>query len=149
MRFTLTPLHPYTFKMLIIGVVLLAVSGCDKDNGCNVPIGLTNFSIEPNTAYYSGLNNVGGYMYLTGGHRGVVVVRTAYDHFVAFERTCPLDSTTAVKVSDDWGATLLECPECHSCFIVDADGMPMDGSATTCPLYQYSTTYSAGVLYVY
>lgn len=114
-----------------------------------MPIGLTNFKIEPNAAYYSGLNNVGGYMYLTGGHRGVVVVRQAYDQFVAYERTCPADSTSAVKVSDEWGSAILECPQCKTRFIVDADGMPMDGGATSCPLYQYSTSYSGGVLWVY
>lgn len=123
-------------------------SGC-KERQCFVPIGLTNFEIEPNSSYYSGLNNVGGYMYLTGGHRGVVVVRLALDRFVAYERTCPADSTTAVEITDDWGSALLECPKCHTCFIVDADGMPMDGGATACPLYQYSTSYSGGVLWVY
>lgn len=128
--------------------LLLSVS-CDRENSCNVPFGITNFQIEPNTAYYTGLNNVGGYMYFTGGHCGVIVVRTAYDHFVAYERTCPVDSTTAVEISPSYGSSILECPVCHSCFVVEADGVPLDGSATSCPLYQYSTSYSGGVLYVY
>ncbi len=132
--------------------VLLLASinvACERDGQCSVSIGSTNFTIEPNSAYYYGLNNVGGYMYLTGGHRGVVVVRTAYDRFVAYERTCPDDNTSAVVVSGDWGSAILECPECHSCFIVEAEGMPLEGSATSCPLYQYSTMYSGGILYVY
>ena len=110
---------------------------------------MTNFTIEPNSAYYSGLNNVGGYMYFTGGHRGVVVVRTAYDQFVAYERTCPADSTSRVEISEEFGSSVLECPDCHSCFSVYADGVPLDGSATPCPLYQYSTSYSGGQLWVY
>ena len=109
---------------------------CERDGQCSVSIGSANFTIEPNTAYYYGLNNVGGYMYFTGGHRGVIVVRTAYDHFIAFERTCPEDNTSAVVVSDDWGSSILECPSCHSRFIVEADGMPLEGSVTPCPLYQ-------------
>ena len=134
---------------LAAAIAVFAVAACGHEKRCNVPIGLTNFNIEPNSAYYSGLNNVGGYMYLTGGHRGVVVVRTAYDHFVAYERTCPADSTTAVEISDEYGSALLECPKCHTLFIVEADGYPMDGGATSCPLYQYSTLYSGGVLSVY
>lgn len=138
--------HLSTLSILLVGLLFAA---CGKENRCFVPIGMTNFSIEPNAAYYSGLNNVGGYMYLTGGHRGVVVVRTAYDHFVAYERTCPADSTTAVRISEEYGSSLLECPRCGTLFVVEADGMPMDGGATACPLYQYSTSYSGGVLSVY
>jgi len=139
---------PNRLKIMLCLLPLLLTS-CGKDNKCYVPIGITNFEIAPNSAYYSGLNNVGGYMYLTGGHRGVIVVRLAYDQFVAFERTCPADSTTAVEVSKDWGTALLECPVCHTCFIVASDGMPMDGGATACPLYQYGTNYSGGTLWVY
>lgn len=130
-------------------LLLLLLAACGKETVCNVTIGMTNFQIDPNSAYYSGLNNVGGYMYLVGGNRGVIVVRTARDQFVAFERTCPEDGESAVEVSEDWGCALLECPTCHSCFITETGGMPMEGSVTACPLYQYGTTYSDGILYVY
>lgn len=134
---------------LLLALSTIALTSCGREQRCNVPIGMTNFTIEPNSAYYSGLNNVGGYMYLTGGHRGVVVIRTAYDQFVAYERTCPADSTSAVEVTSDWGSSILECPKCHTLFVVNADGYPMDDGATACPLYQYSTAYSGGVLSVY
>lgn len=130
-------------------LTLFMLPSCGREEVCKVSIGATNFSIEPNSAYYSSLNNVGGYLYLTGGHRGVVVVRTAYDQFLAYDRTCPHDNSSAVEVSDDWGSALLQCPTCHSRFVVESDGMPIEGSATSCPLYQYSTTYTGGLLYVY
>lgn len=133
---------------LCIVPLLLWVS-CNKGERCYVPIGLTNFEIYPNDAYYAGLNNVGGYMFLHGGHHGVAVVRLAYDQFAAYERTCPVDSNAAVVVSSDWGGQLLECPVCHTLFVTANDGLPLDGGATTCPLYQYSTSYSGGVLMVY
>lgn len=114
-----------------------------------MPIGLTNFEIYPNDAYYGGLNNVGGFIYLTGGHCGVVVVRLAYDQFVAYERSCPVDNTTAVVATSEWGGQLLQCPKCHTTFVTANDGLPLDGGATSCPLYQYSTRYSGGILYVY
>lgn len=138
-----------TLPYLLLALSTIALVACGREQRCNVPIGMTNFTIEPNSAYYSGLNNVGGYMYLTGGHRGVVVIRTAYDQFVAYERTCPADSTSAVEVTSDWGSSILECPKCHTLFVVNADGYPMDGGATACPLYQYSTAYSGGILSVY
>ena len=129
-------------------LLFLLLSACGK-NDCHVTIGETNFSIRPNEAEYYGLNNPGGYLYLTGGHRGIVVVRLAYDRFVAFERTCPEDNSTPVEISSDWGSSLLECPQCHSCFVVENDGIPLDDAATSCPLYQYNTIYSGGELWVY
>lgn len=136
-------------KHFILPLILLLLLSCNKSEDCSVPIGLTNFQIYPNDSYYAGLNNVGGYMYLTGGHCGVVVVRLAYDKFVAYERTCPVDNTTAVVASSDWGGELLECPKCHTRFVSSNDGLPLDGGATSCPLYQYSTSYSGGELWVY
>lgn len=136
-------------RLLALVVLIAIVVSCGRDSNCKVSIGAANFCIEPNSAYYYGLNNVGGYMYFTGGHRGIVVVRTAYDHFVAYDRTCPEDNSTPVEVSEEWGSTLLECPVCHSRFITETDGMPLEGSTTSCPLYQYSTSYSGGELWVY
>ena len=149
------PKIPYKNKamkintLLIVAALLAGLTSCGGDHLCYTPIGPTNFSIEPNSASYSNLNHVGGYLYLTGGHRGVVVVRTGLDEFVAYERTCPNDSTTAVEISADYGEAILECPECHSLFSVYADGAPMNGNVSPCPLYKYSTTYDGRDLWVY
>jgi len=134
------------FPLLLLAALL--VGSCGR-NECSVSIGATNFSIEPNSAAYYGLNNPGGYMYFSGGHRGVVIIRLSYDSFVAYERTCPDDNKTPVSVSQEWGSSVLECPSCHSRFLVEGEGMPLDGSATACPLYQYSASYSGGVLWVF
>ena len=122
--------------------------GCNTHQ-CNIPIGSANCCIQPNSPLYSHLNNVGGYEYLTGGHRGLFVVRVAYDEFKCYERTCPFDSTVAVLASDEWGGVIVECPVCHSQFNTYSDGVPLDGSLTSCPLYQYSCTYDGRDLYIY
>lgn len=135
---------------LVFCLLLTATLGaCKKTNQCKVSIGNASFSIDPNSALYSRLNTVGGYEYFSGGHHGVVVVRTGYNEFVAFERTCPLDDSSRVVVSETWGSTILECPTCHSLFSTHNYGTPMDGSATPCSLYPYSTTYDGSTLYVY
>lgn len=130
-------------------LMALLLTACGRDHQCKVSIGATGFHVEPNSAQYPGLNNVGGYQYLTGGHRGVVIVRTAYNDFVCYERTCPCNDSSQVSVSKTWGSSILECPDCHSLFSVYNDGMPMDGSVTSCNLFQYSTTFDGTKLYVY
>lgn len=96
---------------------------------------------------YPNLTGGNGYEYIVGGYQGVVVIRTSLEQYVAYERTCPHDHGR-LSVSGDYGTAVLECPECHSCFNAFADGMPIDGSQTSCPLYQYSTHYASGILYI-
>lgn len=134
---------------ILMMLSLALLTGCKHEHVCNTPIGDANCRIEPNSPLYHGLNVVGGYEYLVGGHKGLIVVRTSYDEFVCYERTCPNDHDTPVNVSSDWGSSVLECPVCGSRFSTYTDGVPLDGSVTPCPLYQYSTRYDGSYLYIY
>ena len=134
---------------LLLLLSALTLAGCHDKPSCEVTIGDARCTLSPNTdARLVGLASVGGHAYLSGGHRGVVVIRTGLYDFVAFERTCPCDNNSRVELSQDWTG-LLECPTCHSCFDPLNYGYPFDGSATPCPLYQYSTRYDGGLLYIY
>lgn len=142
-------------KFAIVGLscLVLIVCSCGKYSNCLYYTGDARFQVDPNSAATPGLNTVWGYEYFTGGHRGVVVIRTAYNEFLAFERTCTCDSNSAVVVSHDWGTQILECPLCGSLYSVNNYGYPVDDSennnTTQCPLYQYSTRFNGGTLYVY
>ena len=57
-------------RRIILCLIPLFLFSCKGENLCRTSIGITNFSLEPNSAAYSGLNTVGGYEYLTGGNRG-------------------------------------------------------------------------------
>lgn len=140
-------IHSLEFIILLLGFVLLA--GCKHENRCDTPIGASACSLNPNSPLYNRLNNVGGYEYIVGGNHGIFVIRTSLNEFLAYERTCPHDHSAAVEVVDGWDGTVLQCPVCGSKFNTYADGMPLDGSATSCPLYQYGTTYDGGTLYIY
>lgn len=134
----------------------MSLGSCDRPNACHVPIGDVGFAIQPNSAMYSELNTVGGGCILRYGpygqylgHMGVIVVRTGLDEFAAYEATCPQDTNTAVQFSDSLGTAVIECPRCGSLFSTYADGMPLDGSSATCPLYPYQTSYNGEDLTIY
>lgn len=131
----------------MIAAMLLAV-GC-KGHRCDTPIGAANCVIDPNSPLYNRLNNVGGYEYLIGGNKGLFVLRTAYNEFVAYERTCPYCKNVAVEAMEGWDGAVLECPSCGSKFNTYSDGEALDGSMTACPLYEYSTIYEGGQLSIY
>lgn len=119
---------------------------------CRVPIGDANFQIDPNSPMYPGINTCSGYEYFVGGYQGIVVLRTGWEEFAAYERTCPVDSGR-LEMSQGYGNSILECPKCHSQFITYTTsdmpgGLPVDGSRTSCALTQYHTYYDGLTLYI-
>lgn len=127
--------------------ILVLTIGCDKERMCRVPTGNATCQIDPNSALYPGLNNCDGYEYLVGGYNGIVVIRTSWNDFVAYERSCPLDSAI-LDVPDGYGNMVLECPRCGSRFSTFIDGTPLEGSRTSCMLYEYNTYYDGRTLYI-
>ena len=131
-------------------MILLSVSalcGCGKEYFCDVPVGDATCQIDPNSPLYPGLNTMSSYEYIYGGHQGIVVIRTAWDEFVAYERTCPHDHEL-LEMDEAYGNLVLACPECGSKFSTFGDGFPLDGSLTSCPLYQYPTYYDGLLLHI-
>lgn len=127
--------------------LLLLFAGCKHEGVCDVPFGDATAQLDPNDPLYPGLNTVGGYEYLHGGHQGIVVVRTGINDFVAFECTCPYDQGL-IEVSSDYAGSVLQCKECGSCFLAESYGAPLEGSKTPCSLYQYATYYDGWTLYI-
>lgn len=135
------------FPMLAAFLLVAGVVGCKHDKVCDVPIGDATFQCDPNSPLNSGINNCDGYEYFTGGYNGVVVVRISYNEFAAYERTCPYDQERLV-MADGYGNIVLECPSCGSRFNTFGQGVPLEGSKTSCYLYQYGTYYDGHTLYV-
>lgn len=132
---------------LIVLVLSLLLISCNKERVCRVPMGDATCQIDPNSPLYSGINNCDGYVYLTGGYHGLVVVRLDWNTFAAYERTCPADSAK-LEMDPAYGNIVLTCPRCHSQFNTYADGCPLQGSHTSCYLQQYNTHYDGSTLYI-
>lgn len=128
-------------------IVFAALGSCDKERYCDVPVGDATCRIDPNSPLYPGLNTLSGYEYLYGGYQGMVVVRTGWNEFVAYECTCPHDHGR-LEMDKGYGNLVLVCPECGSQFSTFGDGFPLDGSLTSCPLYRYNTYYDGVMLYI-
>jgi hypothetical protein len=74
---------------LLFGI--LTVVSCNKNNNHPVPNIPFDFTIDINLPSYSGLMGVGGWTYVNGGSKGIIVYRRAIDEFVAFDRHSPAD----------------------------------------------------------
>lgn len=102
-----------------------------------IPIVYVEETINLNNFEYNPLNNVGGFVYINAGVRGIIIYRSTADRYLAFERNCPyqpLDDCALVKVDESTLFMVDSC--CTSTF--DFDGYPTGGPART-PLRQYRT----------
>ena len=75
-------------------LIVLLVCQC-KDTAPNtsnyIPEGPVSLVINTDLPEYNLLKFMGNYMYFEGGHRGVILMHTFEDNFVAIERTCSFE----------------------------------------------------------
>lgn len=130
-------------------VIFLLFPHCNKDKQRDpIPNVHVNLQLDISSTLYSDLNIVGGYAYLTGGYKGLIVYRMAHDEFVAYDRACPYDyekSEARVDVEDN-GLTLIDST-CMSRFLL-LDGSVVEGPAQR-PLKNYQTTFNGDILHIY
>jgi len=139
--------YKYIFFLMTIGVLVIAA--CKKDDGNNIPNTYVDLYIYTTDPEFNNLASTGGWVYITGGSRGIIITRNSTNEFAAFERHCPynpsdacgrveVDSTTNIQVND---------PCCGSNFLLN-NGTVVNGPSTA-PLKQYQTNYDGIVLHIF
>jgi len=107
-----------------------------------------NIYINSANPEFIDLNAVGGWTYIIGGSRGIIVYRASTNDFKAYDRHCTYDVTNscglvAVEVNNITGRD--DC--CGSKFLL-TDGSVTQGPANL-PLKQYQTTFDGSVLHIF
>jgi len=87
---------------LFLATLILFFSSCKENADHPVPNLPVNIYINLNLPAYQSLNNPGGWAYVNGGSKGIVVYRN-FDNFVALDRhtTYQPDSACAIGEVDD------------------------------------------------
>ena len=111
----------------------------------NVPV---DIYIYPNLPSYIALNTIGGWIYISGGSRGIIVYRKTLDTFVALDRNCSFDpSEDCATVEVDPSNIFATDTCCGSQFLL------LDGQVTNAPavfpLKQYNTYFDGNLLHIY
>lgn len=135
-----------TLKYILI-LNFIVFSGCDINSNYipNVPV---NIYIYPDLPTYSALNTIGGWMYINGGVRGIIIYRKTLDQFIALDRNCTFDpSEECATVEVDASNIFATDPCCGSQFLL------IDGQVTNAPaifpLKQYDTNFDGNMLHIY
>lgn len=76
---------------IVIATLLLFLTGCSKNKNHPIASIPFDFQIDLTLPSYQDLNGVGGWAYVNGGIKGIIVYRQSTDVFVAWERQSPED----------------------------------------------------------
>lgn len=139
----------YIYYSTLILVFILNLFSCKKDKNEGIPNTYVDIYLYTNDPEFNNLTAIGGWVYLTGGSRGLVVTRTTMSDFAAFERHCPYnpgDPCGKVEVDTSTAITLTD-PCCGSNFLLN-DGSVVNGPSTS-PLRRYQTNFDGSVLHIY
>ncbi|WP_242926475.1 hypothetical protein [Pontibacter vulgaris] len=136
-----------TISKLLPLLVLLTLFSCsDNSNGPLIPDTLVSEQINVTSLQYPMLRQDGGYAYLQGGYKGIMVVRQNANLYLAFERACPYDPTSSCSgVEADQSNLFIVDKCCSSQF--NFQGGVMSGP-TVYGLKQYKTALSGSILYI-
>jgi len=134
--------------LLILFLSLPAFWGCDKERRERVPNVYVNFSIDITSGQYTELQMIGGWVYVTGGWRGIVLYRNTMDEIVALDRTStykPESLGTQVVVEP---GSPIAADTLNGMRYLLMDGSVLEGPVSI-PLKRYGTTFNGIILHVY
>lgn len=133
-------------RLFLFIVTFFLFGGCIKYNQTPVPSIPFDITIDLNLPSYNVLNGTGGWAYVNGGSRGIIVYRRSLDEFVAFDRHSPadVDGNCSLPLFPTTDNFLILKDTCNNATFSLYDGSPMTGSDFG--LRQYRITYNGGNL---
>lgn len=137
--------------IIFVLMFLLGMStfSCNKNKRHPVPSIPFDISININLPTYSDLTGVGGYAFVDGGSKGIIVYRRSTNEFVAFDRHSPANDGTCDQPLVLNADNFLELDDqCDGAKFSLYDGSPISGSEVG--LRMYTTSFDgANYLRIY
>lgn len=133
-------------RLIYLLILLFSLPGCRKNANNPVPSIPFDITIDINLPSYSALIGVGGWAYVNGGSRGIIVYRRSIDEFIAFDRHSPADPEGICEqpLTPDSSNFLQLNDSCSGAKFSLYDGSPISGSDYG--LRQYQTVYGGSNL---
>lgn len=136
------------FISCILIVACIAVAGCKKNDDNGVPIAAVDIYLYTNNPSFASLYAVGGWTYITGGVRGILVYRKSNTEFMAYDRNCTYQSSDPCATVYVDATNILAVDTCCNSKFSIYDGSVTQGPAGL-PLKIYNTTFDGNVLHIY
>ena len=133
---------------ILLIIIISSGNSCKKKDYANIPNVYVEINIDITSTIYMELNHVGGWLYLTGGYKGILVYRSSFDEFMTFERCCTYDADIDIaRIEVDPSDVIAVDNNCGSKFLM-LDGSIISGPATV-PLKRYRNHFGGVYLHIY
>lgn len=127
--------------------IVLGSNSCQDGNQSGIPYVPVNYQLTVSNPEFAPLQAVGGWVYIGGGSKGIIVYRFSPDEFRAYDRHCTFQIEEECRVSvDNTDITAVDTDCCHSKFLL-VDGAPIEGPAAI-GLQQYNAQYNGNTLLI-
>jgi len=136
------------FSFTLFCVLFLFFTCKKKESGYGIPYVRVNFFIYPSDPQFNNLNAVGGWTYVTGGSRGILIYRKSNEEFMAFERHCPYNPDNACGRIEVNTSNIIAVDSCCGSQFLMTDGSVIKGPSAI-PLLTYQTTFNGTELHVF
>jgi nitrite reductase/ring-hydroxylating ferredoxin subunit len=140
------PMSKISVAILLLSILL--IGGCKKDENSNIPLVTVNFYINVNNPAYNNVSVPGGWMYLNGGSRGIILYRASNDLFKAYDRHCTYNSTSSCALVSVDASNITGTDDCCGSKFLIVDGSVTQSPASL-PLKQYQTSFDGSVLHIH
>ena len=138
----------YTSALFLSLLVVSLFYACKKDQDNGVPaVGVDIYLYTSNPSFID-LNAVGGWTYINGGVRGILVYRKSISEFMAYDRNCTYNSSAACSTVYVDNTNIIAVDTCCNSKFSIVDGTVLQAPAAV-PLKAYNTTFDGSVLHIY
>ncbi|TXC78815.1 Rieske (2Fe-2S) protein [Luteibaculum oceani] len=132
------------YSSILLFLFLLA---CKKEENNFIPVPAVDFTVNINNPQYINLKSTGGWVYVSGGSKGIILYRSSEENINAFDRHATYQPDNNCRVMVD-SSDIAAIDTCSNSRYLLSSGNPISGPATL-PLYQYETTFNGDVLRVF
>lgn len=137
-----------SFKLFSFLLFVLLFGCKDEFTGSNIPNVPVNIYISTQDPEFIDLTTPTGWVYVTGGSRGIIIYRINQDEFKAYDRHCTFNPTNSCAIVEmDLSNVTLSDACCGSIFSVFS-GIPNQGPAVQ-RLREYQTAFDGTTLRVF
>ena len=139
-------------KKLIV-LILISLSGlfesCEQNAANNgIPYVFVDVYVYTTDPAFIDLSVIGGWTYITGGSRGIIIYRSGQAEFMAFDRHTPFSPNESCAVAYVEDANLVAVDPCSETKYSLFDGTVIEGQGSL-PLQRYQTTFDNNVLHIF
>lgn len=130
---------------LTLFLVFLGILSCRKEENNNIPLTEVNIIINIDDPDYIRLKTIGGWEYISGGSRGIILYRLSDLEIMAYDRHCtfqPSNSCALVSVDANNITASDDC--CGSSFLLQNGSVSKPPAATS--LKSYPTSFDGTTL---